>query len=206
MTIRDASYQALETAFNQYLSMDMEISRKLAKMHGSIIGFDLTGTGLKLYFIPDQNGQVQIFSQIDEQPDCMISGSPLSLLRSNHEDDAGQIFSGQVKVQGNAALAQEFTRILKQLDVDWEEQLSRITGDLVAHQLGNSFRNVSDWLGRNNRSAQLNMQEYLQEEARLLPGLYELENFYGEVDLLRDDCERLAVRINRIQQRRGNRH
>lgn len=204
MTVQDASYQALEAAFNQYLSLDPEISRQLGKLHGAVIGFDLTGTGIQLFIIPDQQGQVQVFSRVEGKPDCLVKGSPLSLLRSSKSENADQVFSGEVEIQGNSSLAQEFTRILKQVDVDWEEQLSHLTGDIIAHQIGTAFRNTSSWFNRNNLSARLNLQEYLQEEARLLPGMFELENFYNDVDQLRDDTERLAARIKRLQKNAGD--
>ena len=204
MTVRDASYQALEAALNQYLSLDPEMSRQLGKLHGAVIGFDLSGTGIQMFFIPDQKGQVQVFSQLEGNADCLVTGSPLSLLRSSQSDNAEQVFSGEVEIQGNSSLAQEFTRILKQVDVDWEEQLSRITGDIIAHQAGTAFRNTSNWFTRNNESARQNLQEYLQEEARLLPGMFELENFYNDVDQLRDDTERLAARIKRLQKNTEN--
>ena len=210
MTVRDASYQALETALNQYLELDTEMSSQLAGLHGSSIGFDLSGTGIKIFFIPDQLGRVQVFGQIEGEPDCLVTGSPLALMRSSGEDNADQVFSGDVQIQGNSSLAQEFTRILKQVDVDWEEQLSHITGDIIAHQVGNAFRNTASWLNRNNQSAAMNLQEYLQEEARLLPSVFELENFYHDVDQLRDDTERLAARLSRLQAKsekgRGNSH
>ncbi len=205
MTVQDASYQALEAAFNQYLSLDPEISRQLAKLHGAVIGFDLSGTAIQLFIIPDQKGQVQVFSQVEGKADCLVKGSPLSLLRSSKSENADQVFSGEIEIQGNSSLAQEFTRILKQVDVDWEEQLSRLTGDIIAHQVGTAFRSTSSWFNRNNLSARLNLQEYLQEEARLLPGLFELENFYNDVDQLRDDTERLAARIKRLQKNAENR-
>lgn len=200
MTIRDASYQALETALNKYLSLDPEISSQFASLHGKVIGIDLSGTAIKLFFIPDQNGQLQVLSHYEGQPDCLITAAPLSLLRSSMADSTDSTFSGDVNIEGNSTLAQEFTSILKRIDIDWEEQLSRLTGDIIAHQIGNSFRNTSDWLSRNLDSSGLNLTEYLQEEARLLPGALELENFYQDVDRLRDDVERLAARVQRLQQ------
>lgn len=202
MTIRDASFQILEVAINNYLSLDPEISEQLSSMHGASIGFDLTGTAILIYFIPSQNGQIQLLSQIEGEADCLIKGSPFSLLRSSKDENAQQVFSGDVEIIGNSSLAQQFTHILKQIDVDWEEQLSKITGDVIAHQIGNVFRNADSWLMRFNQTSKANMQEYLQEEARLLPGIYELENFYHDVDQLRDDTERLAARIARLEDNR----
>ena len=198
MTIRDASYQVLETAVNKYLSLDPEIASQLASLHGKVIGINLSGTGITLFFIPDQNGQLQVLSQYEGQPDCLISGAPLSLLHSSIADNPDSTFSGDVQVEGSSALAQEFTSILKHIDIDWEEQLSRLTGDILAHQIGNNLRASSSWLGRNLDSSSLNIQEYLQEEVRVLPGALELDNFYQDVDRLRDDVERLAARIQRL--------
>ena len=201
MTIRDASYQVLEAALNKYLSLDPEISSQLSALHGKVIGIDLAGTGIKLFFIPAQNGQLQLLSQFEQQPDCMITGTPLNLLRSTLTDSTESTFTGDVHIEGSSALAQDFTNILKRIDIDWEEQLSRLSGDILAHQVGNSFRQTSGWLTRNLDSTGLNIQEYLQEEARLLPHALELENFYQDVDTLRDDTERLAARVQRLQQK-----
>lgn len=199
MTVRDASFQILEVAINNYLALDPEISQRLSSLHGAVIGFDFTGTGIQIYFIPNQTGQVQLLSQIEGAADCLIKGSPISLLRSSNDENAEQVFSGDVEIVGNASLAQKFTQILKQVDVDWEEQLSKISGDVIAHQIGNVFRNADNWFVRFNQTSKANLQEYLQEEARLLPGIYELENFYDDVDQLRDDTERLAARIARLE-------
>jgi len=201
MTIRDASYQVLETAVNKYLSLDPEIASQLASLHGKVIGINLSGTGITLFFIPDQNGQLQVLSQYEGQADCLISGAPLNLLRSSIADNTDSTFSGDVQVEGSSALAREFTSILKRIDIDWEEQLSRLTGDILAHQIGNNLRAGSSWLGRNLDSSGLNIQEYLQEEVRVLPGALELDNFYQDVDRLRDDVERLAARLQRLQQK-----
>lgn len=199
MTIKDASYFAIETALNGYLSLDPEISSQFAKLHGNSIGFELLGLGMTLFFIPNQTGQIQVLSQYEDEPDCLVRGSPISLLRSSGNNSADQIFSGNVQIEGNSALAQEFTRILLQVDVDWEELLSQLTGDIIAHQIGSQFRNARFWLKRNTDSTELNIQEYLQEEIRLVPGFYELDNFFTEVDLLRDQSERLSARLQRLQ-------
>jgi ubiquinone biosynthesis protein UbiJ len=203
MTIRDASYQVLESALNQYLSFDPEISSQLSSLHGKVIAIELAGTGTTLFFIPHQNGSLQLLSQFEDDADCTISGTPLNLLRNTLNNSTDATFNGDIQIQGSSSLAQEFTQILKRVDVDWEERLSQLTGDIIAHQVGNTVRSGNSWAKRNISSTGLNLQEYLQEEIRLLPGELELENYYRDVDTLRDDIERLSARILRLQNKQG---
>jgi ubiquinone biosynthesis protein UbiJ len=45
-----------------------------------------------------------------------------------------------------------------------------------------------------------NVREYLQEESRDLPTRYEVERFAKKVNALRDDAERIAARIERLEE------
>jgi ubiquinone biosynthesis protein UbiJ len=44
-----------------------------------------------------------------------------------------------------------------------------------------------------------NIREYLQEESRDVPTRYEVERFTREVGTLRDDVERVAARLSRLE-------
>jgi len=43
----------------------------------------------------------------------------------------------------------------------------------------------------------MNATEYLQEESHQLPTRVEVEGFFVDIERLRDDAERVAVRIDR---------
>jgi ubiquinone biosynthesis protein UbiJ len=198
MPLADTAFLALETAFNEYIALDDEISRQFAELHGRVIGFDLSGSGITMFFIPEQNGRVQITGILEGDPDCFVKGSVFSLLRSHFEQNPDQVFQGDIKIEGNAALAQKFTAIIKQIDIDWEEQLSRHTGDILANQIGQNFRKTTHWVQQSAATLGLNLQEYLQEEAKFLPTVFELDEFNNNVDTLRDDVERLEARIRKL--------
>jgi ubiquinone biosynthesis protein UbiJ len=189
----------LEQAANLLIGLDPMARRELAPMHGKVIAIELRGLATTLYFIPDQNGELQIYSHYEGEPDCTMSGSPLDLLKSSDkEQGAAQLFGGQVTIEGDAGLAHRFGAILANLDLDWEEQLSKITGDLVAHQVGRTVRGGQDYLKEGVRTFEENLGEYLTEEARFTPHRFEMEEFLHSVDELRDDVERLAARIGRL--------
>lgn len=196
MTVRDLALEGLEQGLNRLIRLDPVASRQLATLHGQVIRIDLIGTGIQLHCVPGHDGRVQILGSIEGEPDCTLSGSPLDLMRArDSSQSAKQLFSGNVRIDGDNQTAHRFSEALAGLEIDWEEQLSRLTGDIAAHEIGRGVRAVL-WEGeRIGRSGRENLSEYLTEEARLLPHRYEVEDFLADVDTLRDDSERLAARI-----------
>jgi len=104
-----------------------------------------------------------------------------------------------VTIEGDVETGQAFKAILDEMDIDWEEQLSRLTGDVMAHQLGNTARRAAGVLRDGRRTLERDIGEYLQEELRVLPTRIEAENFSADVSRLRMDTDRLAARIKRLQ-------
>ena len=205
MTINAAAFAALEQLLNQAIRLDPEAPGRLEAMHGRVIRLELTGLGLAIHLIPEPAG-IQLLSGFEGEPDCTLRGTPLDLARMrSSRESAEQLFSGAVEIAGDSGLAHQFGELLSSLDIDWEEQLSHVTGDVIAHEAGRLSRGLFSW-GRKLRStAGMNLQEYLQEELRLLPNRYEIEPFLDGVDRLRDDVERASARIERLRDRLHNR-
>ncbi len=201
MSTRELVLSGVEQSINSLLKMDPAARNRLARHHGRVIALHLRGLELTLYFVPGHDGLLQLLGSIEGEPDCTLSGSPLDLLRSgDKETGAGQLFAGHVSITGDTGLAHTFGATLANLDIDWEEQLSRFTGDLVAHQVGRGTRGLASYLAQSKQTLESNLAEYLTEEARLLPHPYEVEEFLDEVDRLKDDTERLLARFARLQQ------
>ncbi len=199
MSARDLATASLETAIDAVLGLDPAAREALAALHGKVVGVEVRGLGLAFFLAPDAAGRLQVLAAHEGEPDCWLRGTPIDLARTGGGPaGARQLFSGQVRIEGDSALAHRFGTILAGLDVDWEEQLSRLTGDLVAHEVGSAARAAAA-LGRSaSLAVERNLREYVQEEARLVPTRYEIEEFLAAVDRLRDDVERLAARVDRL--------
>lgn len=199
--IPDALLAVAERALNGYLALDPEGARRFQPLTGRVIGCEITGFGTRITLIPGPD-RIQIFGAWEGEPDCLIRGTPLALLRligATRQDS--ELAAGTVTVEGDTALAHDFKRALSGLDVDWEERLARVIGDPLAHQTGEQARAAGRWSARTAESMTANLREYLQEEGRLLPTHYEVETFLRQVDVLRDDTERLAARLDRLEPR-----
>ncbi|MET0089620.1 MAG: SCP2 sterol-binding domain-containing protein [Candidatus Thiodiazotropha sp.] len=202
MTISAAALATFEQLLNATLKLDPESPARLAPLHGKVIQIQVTGLGFSLFLIPDTQG-IQCLGQIEGEADCMLRGTPWGLANlSNDRNSTEQVFSGAVSIEGDTALAQRFGDFIAALDIDWEEQLSRLTGDVAAHEIGGLFRSVLGWGAQARATAEQNLKEYLQEELRMLPSAYEVQPFLEEVDRLRDDVERLEARIQRLESAR----
>ena len=190
----------LEAAFNNYLALDAEGPARMKRLAGRVIALDILGLDLSLYILPAHDG-VQILSRYEGEADTRLRGAPVSLMRmgiSRSTED--QLFSGDVEISGDTELGQEFKQILDQMDIDWEEHLSHLTGDVIAHQLGHGLRSLLNWGRHSAASLALDTSEYLQEESRLVVPAVEIQDFSQQVDVLRNDTERLEARIRRVQQ------
>lgn len=205
MTITATTFASLEALLNQAIRLDPEAMERLTPLHGQVIRLELLGLGLSFYLIPDPTG-IQVLQHLEGEPDCTLRGTPLDLARMrSSRDSADQLFSGSVQIEGDSGVAHRFGELLASVDIDWEEQLSHLTGDVIAHEAGNLFRGLFSWGNRVRSTFGKNLQEYLQEELRLLPSPYEIEYFLDDVDRLRDDAERLSARLDRLQRQLDDR-
>jgi len=195
MSLPQLFIASIETAFNQYISLDPNALSRFEDMEGKVIEINFKGLNESLFLFPGMDG-IMVMSDFDAEADTTLSGTPIALVRlSLSENAAPVLFSGEVTISGDTRLGHQFKKILSQLDIDWEEQLSRYTGDMVAHQLGNMARDFSKLVSRSKDSMFMDAGEYLQEESHLIPARAEIDKFISQVDSLRDATDRLQARI-----------
>jgi len=189
----------LEAVLNRYLRLDPDAMARMAALQPRSIAIELTPLHLTLYVVPGENG-IQLRSRLESGPDTVLRGTPLGLAQLGLGSQGGKaLFSGNVVIEGDVETGQAFKAILDEMDIDWEEQLSRLTGDAIAHQLGNTARRAAGALRDGRRTLEQDLGEYLQEELRVLPTRIETENFTADVSRLVMDTDRLAARIRRLQ-------
>ena len=199
MKLPAGAIAGLEAVINRYLRLDPDIGPRLAALSGRCIAIDLRGLDLTLFIFPDEHG-IQLKDHIEGEANTVLRGTPLGMaqlgLGGNTEKT---LFSGEVIIEGDVETGQAFKDILDGLDIDWEEQLSRLTGDIIAHQLGNSARLARRVFRHGLATLEEDLGEYLQEELRVLPSRIETENFSADVTRLSMDIDRLAARLKRLQ-------
>jgi len=172
-----------------------------AELDGTTVAIRVRDTALGTYFTFDED-VVALTTEFADEPDVVITGSFITLARMMQGAGEAAIRNGDVELAGDAATAQRFQRLLDFAKPDLEEEMSRVVGDVAAHRIAEIARGVGNWAREARSTMGGNIREYLQEESRDAPTRYEVDRFTQQVGTLRDDVERIAARLNRLESSR----
>lgn len=201
MRVDKLGLKPLEDIVNRGIEHSAEACSLCRHLSGRRLLIDPRGLPGFLVLAADED-RLQIYLTDDPAADCTISGLPIGLLRTGMSGTAEALRQGAAELSGDSAIAQDFSRLMDLARPDWEEELSRHVGDVISHRLGNLARGLIGW-GRNAvDTLAADSGEYLAEESRHVPTRFELEEFLEEVDHLRDDVERCAARLQRLESKR----
>lgn len=135
--------------------------------------------------------------------DAVIEGTPLAFLRLATNAATTSIRAGGMDVRGDAEVAEGFRRLLEAARPDFEEELSRFTGDVAAHTFAGFARDALAFGQRAGDAFARNVSEYLTEESRDVPVRLEVEEFLDGVDRFREAVDRLEARVAAAARARG---
>ena len=189
----------IETSLNQLLALDKQSPERLRKLTGKVLKLELRE--LKpLWFVVSER-RLDVLARYEGEADAVLrlSLTALGLLK---EPSAltRYIREEKLDLSGDPQLVQAFSALLGELDIDWEEELSRYTGDVVAHTLRSGARQARRFVGRELCRSQRQVAEYLTEEARLAPGPLEVASFNDDVEELAQQMKAIELRLARLEQ------
>ncbi len=189
----------MERLLNRLLAADPETQDGIAALAGKVIQVELLNTRQPLIDLAPGADGVRIAPGRAGGGDVLIRGAPLDLLLYLYAARRGGTqAAGNLEIKGDLSLAQDFQRLLRRLEFDWEEQLARVLGDTAARKAGVLAGAAVGWLRQLRDKTQADLVEYAWYEAGLLPERNEVDGFNDAVDTLRDDSERLRQRLERL--------
>ncbi len=189
---------ALQRGLDFALDNDELTRESLSSLDGKVICISVLQPSIKVYLLI-VNRRIEIAREFDADVDTTIEGSISALLSLQKANDA--LYTKEVLITGDSHVANELKAIVSNIDIDFEELLSGLTGDTVAHQLGRLGRGFSSWLSGSSDSLQNNVSEYLQEEVEFLAPNSEVDRFCSDVDEVRSQYDRLQARIQLLEQK-----
>ncbi len=118
----------------------------------------------------------------------------LPLIAQNHE----RAFS-YVRIEGDAEFANTISQLGKGLRWEAEHDLEPFIGAIAANRVVSGARGAFDTARTTQRKVAENLAEFFLEEQPLLVRPAMVEAYAGEVSRLRDDVERAAKRIAKLE-------
>lgn len=193
----------LQLAVNRYIARSTAARDRLRALEGSSFVVEVAGTGIALA-LSSAGGELHVSTRAPFAPSARLTAAPLDLLHVLRSDGGAAALRGtRAAIGGDLHVAERYAELLKLARPDFEEVLASFIGGIPAHEVGRAAGAFGAWLTRAARSFRANTGEYLQEERRALPAPLEARAFYDDVERLRDDVERVAARLAKLEQRRA---
>ena len=189
--------KSIATRFLQHLTNQNNWSRPhLQPFAAKVIQLDFTLIKVNLLILED--GSLAIAGDSYNKgatPDASIYVPPSLALRLLAGDEAAKT---QIKIEGDAHLATEFSKVLQNMRWDVEEDLSHFVGDIAASKIGAASTAAYVTAKKQSINAAEMLSEYWQEEKPILAKKRHAESFNAEVDTLRSDVARFEKRLNKL--------
>lgn len=199
MTLTPLLTASLESALNQILYRDRGLKAARQRLNGRSLAIVLAELQQPVTFVFSEN-QVDVIGAWGDTPDCTVKTrlATLPKLRDRQQLTA-LIRSGELEVEGDLQLVQQFSALLDLAELDPAEYLAPWIGDIAAEGLTKFARRGFNALRRDVERKQSYLGQTLTEEWRLATGKLELAWFSEEVDALTRSLDALDARINQLE-------
>ncbi|MEO0442578.1 MAG: SCP2 sterol-binding domain-containing protein [Pseudomonadota bacterium] len=181
---------AIEKLINGALRYDPASLKQLASID-KILAIESTAPSLTLYIRGSAEG-VYISAHCESPVSTHLRGSPLALLTLLKQPT--NLSGSGVELEGNIGLLQQWQQLLSQLDIDWEDAISQILGDIAGPAVAQGLRSSFSWVITQQHEQQRLFKDYVEEELKLVPSKAEVLAFANQVFQLQQDLDRLQAR------------
>jgi ubiquinone biosynthesis accessory factor UbiJ len=133
--------------------------------------------------------------------DATVSGAPWSLLSLAGADPEAIIRRGDVRIEGDALVAQHYRELAPLLVPDLEQSLARLVGRSAAHVAARGVRGATDAVRGAAWTSAQNLAEFLAHESGDLVSHHEAEHFLRGTEELRERLDRVDAQLSDLEQR-----
>ena len=172
------------------LSQNDWMKTKLIDHKNKVVVIEISG--LKLIFKIDENGLLHSVSE-SEKFDCIIKLTVNDFITQLTTKN-----NSNVSIKGDLELANQISQVLRKIEWDIEDDLSKYIGDIPAIQTTKVLKKIITNSQKNLGNITGALLEYWQEENKILTKKRNIEIFNSEVDKIVEDTERLEAKINII--------
>ncbi|WP_241967574.1 ubiquinone biosynthesis accessory factor UbiJ [Pseudidiomarina insulisalsae] len=189
--------QLLEFAAQQLFAMDPASAERLQKLTGKRVRVTLrelgkpltvtvTDTSLQFSWVDDDAVDCHISTELAVLPELRDSANITRLIKADKLD-----------IEGDPLLAQQLSKLVTALDIDWPEQLSQRIGDVPAQLLVTAFQRSRKRFGSWQQDNQQWLRDALVEEKKILPARPQFTQFQQDIQALRARIDKLERQLRK---------
>ena len=195
--------RALQEALNRVLALDPAARDAVLALTGQSVELHLEAPPLAMRIAVTEDGVQVGPAQVDSEADLSLRTSAGALLDRLLPSATPARGSGRLRISGDAELAQRLQKIVARFDPDFDAAFAGVFGEIVGPQISRALRQALGSGRAHARHLAEDAVDYLVEERREVVSGAEQQQFFDEVDALRDATDRLEARLRRLRERRG---
>ena len=188
---------SMEKVINSALRYDPASQKSISQIE-HILAIESTIPQLTLYIHGKQDG-IYISSHCESPVTTHLRGTPLALLSLVKQPT--NLANSGVELSGRVGLLEQWQQVLQQLDIDWEDAISQVLGDIAGPTIAQGIRTSLGWARDQQQTQQRLLKDYIEEELQLTPTQAELTQFSDGVNQVSQDLDRIDARIAQLKQK-----
>ena len=199
MPLKPLVTAGVENLLNTFLYRSPALKSARTRLQSKVLRVDLKGFSTPLVLVFSER-QVDVLGAWEGEADCTVitHASVLPKLRDRQQLTT-LIRSGELEVQGDIQVVQNFVALADLAEFDPAELLAPYTGDIVAEGVSKVLRGGVKFLRHNIQRQQRYVAEAITEEWRMAPGSLEVAWFAEETAAVERAVESLAKRLEKLE-------
>lgn len=188
--------KAISTRILQHLiTQNSWANTMLQPFAGKSVQFNISLINTTLVIL--ENGSLAIAGETNT-PDAIVTIPPSLLLRLIAKDESAKL---KINIEGDTHLAAELAKVLTNMRWDYEDDLSKLIGDIPANKMGEFSHQTTKTIKDTITNLAEMLSEYWQEETPMIAKKRHVEEFNAGVDCLRADVARFEKKLQKLTQK-----
>lgn len=196
--LQQLAHSFLEPLINKLLKEDASATEKLNKLNGKSFSVQLTNLSIQLKLSVNE-GKLYL-SNNTEGSDCKVVTTTEQLKQLS---DASQltklIKQDKLELEGDLAIAQAFSGLLMDNDINWQNALAKYVGDGMAYRIIEKAESLAKLFKNKTTDANYTVSSLMTDELKVAPTELEVANFSGQVDEIAAKVDRLSIQLAQLR-------
>ena len=199
MPIKPLVTAGIENVLNAFLYRAPALKTARQRLNGKVLRIVLKEFSTPLVLVFSER-RLDVLGEWEGEADCSVIThmSVLPKLRDRQQMTA-LIRSGELEVEGDIQVVQNFVALSDQAEFDPAELLAPYIGDIAAEGISKTLRTGSAFLRKGLLRQQRYAAEVLTEEWRMAPGPLEVAWFAEETAAVERTVDALTKRLEKLE-------